>query len=139
MKKLLLPLLLLTGLLAQSQAYNNEWINYSRTYYKFKVGATGLYRISQSTLTSIGIGSTAAEQFQLWRNGRQVPLFTSVQTGPLGGADYIEFWGEMNDGKPDSVLYKNPDHQLNNKWSLETDTAAFFLTVNPSGGNARLV
>ncbi|MDZ4808812.1 MAG: C25 family cysteine peptidase [Bacteroidota bacterium] len=139
MKKFLLPLLLLTGLLAQSQAYNNEWINYSRTYYKFKVGATGLYRISQSTLTSIGIGSTAAEQFQLWRNGRQVPLFTSVQTGPLGGADYIEFWGEMNDGKPDSVLYKNPDHQLSNKWSLETDTAAFFLTVNPSGGNARLV
>ena len=139
MKKLLLPLLLFAGLLAQSQVYNNEWINYSRTYYKFKVATTGLYRISQSTLTSIGIGGTAAEQFQLWRNGKQVSLYTSVQTGPLGAADYIEFWGEMNDGKPDSFLYKLPQYQLSNKWSLETDTAAFFLTINPAGGNARFV
>ena len=138
MKKLLLPLLLITGLLARSQAYNNEWINYNNTYYKFKVGTTGLYRISQTTLSSIGIGSTAVEQFQLWRNGKQVPIYTSVQTGPLGSADYIEFWGEMNDGKPDSALYKVSIHQLNNKWSLESDTAAFFLTVNPAGGNSRL-
>ncbi|MBK9937279.1 MAG: hypothetical protein IPP02_02600 [Chitinophagaceae bacterium] len=139
MKKFLLPLLFFVSLLAQSQVYNNEWINYSRTYYKFKVATTGLYRISQSTLTSIGIGSTPAEQFQLWRNGKEIPLYTSTQAGPLGGADYIEFWGEMNDGKPDSVLYKNLDFQLNKKWSLETDTVAFFLTVNPSGGNARFV
>ena len=139
MKKLLLPLLLFTGLLGQSQAYNNEWIDYSKTYYKFKVATTGLYRISQVTLASIGLGSTAAEQFQLWRNGKQVPLYTSVQTGPLSGADYIEFWGEMNDGMPDSILYKLSEYQLNNKWSLETDTVAFFLTVNPAGGNARFV
>ncbi len=139
MKKFLLPLLLFVSLLAQSQAYDNEWINYSRTYYKFKVATTGLYRISQATLTSIGIGSTPAEQFQLWRNGKEIPLYTSAQTGPFGGSDYIEFWGEMNDGKPDSVLYRSFDFQLNKKWSLETDTVSFFLTVNPSGGNARFV
>ena len=138
MKIFLLAILLITGLLARSQSYNNEWINYNNTYYKFKVGATGLYRISQPTLNSIGIGNTAAEQFQLWRNGRQVPIYTSVQLGPLGTNDYIEFWGEMNDGKPDSALYKFPIHHLNNKWSLETDTAAFFLTVNSAGGNSRL-
>jgi hypothetical protein len=138
MKKLLLPLLIFSSLLADSQAYNNEWINYTRTYYKFKVGATGLFRISQPTLVTLGIGSTPAEQFQLWRNGQQVPVYTSVQTGPMGGSDYIEFWGEMNDGKPDSVLYRVGDYVLNNKWSLETDTAAFFLTVNPTGGNLRL-
>ena len=51
----------------------------------------------------------------------------------MGSSDYIEFWGEMNDGKPDNILYRNPDYQLNDKWSLETDTAAFFLTVNPFG------
>jgi len=128
-------------LLSQSQVYNNEWINYSRTYYKFKVAANGLYRINQPTLAAIGIGSTSAEQFQLWRNGQQIPLFTSLQTGPLTNTDYIEFWGEMNDGKPDSVLYKYSldQLQLNSKWSLETDTAAYFLTVNPAGGNARFV
>lgn len=138
MKKFLLPLLLLTGLFAGAQAYNNEWINYSRTYYKFKVGATGLYRISQPTLAGLGIGSTPAEQFQLWRNGKEVPLYTTVQTGPMSPADYIEFWGEMNDGKPDSVLYRVRDFQLNDKWSLETDTVAYFLTINPAGGNLRL-
>jgi hypothetical protein len=38
----------------------------------------------------------------------------------------------MNDGKPDSVLYRKPDYVMNDKWSLETDTASFFLTVNPT-------
>ena len=139
MKKFLLPLLLFTGLLAQSQAYNNEWINYSRTYYKFKVGATGLYRLSQPTLVTLGIGNTPAEQFQLWRNGLQVPIYTTVQTGSMSGSDYIEFWGEMNNGKPDSALYRMPDYQLNDKWSLETDTVSYFLTINPAGNNLRLV
>ena len=57
----------------------------------------------------------------------------------LGSSDYLEFWGEMNDGKPDNALYLDPEYQLNDKWSLETDTAAFFLTVNPAGNNLRLV
>src|SRR5688572_3908505 len=99
MKKFLLPLLLFTSLLAQSQVYNNEWIDYSKTYYKFKVGATGIYRISQATLNSLGIAGTPAEHFQLWRNGREVPLYTTVATGPFGASDYMEFWGEMNDGR----------------------------------------
>lgn len=139
MKKFLLPLFLFAGLLANSQTYNNEWINYNLTYYKFKIGATGLYRINQPVLATLGIGNTPAEHFQLWRNGQQIPLYTTVQTGAMGAADYIEFWGEMNDGKPDNILYRNTDFQLNDKWSLETDTASFFLTVNPAGPNLRLV
>jgi hypothetical protein len=139
MKRFILILFLVPFLRSSAQLYNNEWIDYSKTYYKFKVGATGVYRISQASLSAIGLGSTPAEQFQLWRNGQQVPLYTSVQTGPLGPSDYIEFWGERNDGKPDNALYRNPDHQLNDRRSLQTDTAAFFLTVNPGGPNLRLV
>jgi hypothetical protein len=45
----------------------------------------------------------------------------------------------MNDGRPDSILYKYQENQLNRKWSLETDTASFFLTVNSATPNARLV
>ena len=140
MKKLLLGLLLITGFIAKAQVYNNEWIDYSKTYYKFKVGKTGLYRISQSVLSSSGLGSTPAEYFQLWRNGKQIPIYTSVATGSLSGSDYIEFWGEMNDGKPDRELYRDPKWQLNDKWSLETDTASYFLTVNANiSANLRLV
>ncbi|MEI9808506.1 MAG: hypothetical protein WDO16_11900 [Bacteroidota bacterium] len=138
MKRILLLLLTIATLAAKAQVYNNEWIDYSKTYYKFKVAATGLYRISQPALATIGIGNTPAEHFQLWRNGQQIPVYTSVQTGTMGASDYIEFWGEMNDGKPDNIMYRLPDYQLNDKYSLQTDTAAYFLTVNPSGSNLRL-
>ncbi len=130
MKKFLLPLLLFTGLFTQAQNYNNEWINYNQTYYKFKVGATGLYRIKQSALAAMNIQNTPVEQFQLWRNGVQVPIYTTIQTGIMGAADYIEFWGERNDGKPDKSLFRYSDYQLSDKYSLETDTASFFLTIH---------
>ncbi|MBI5372188.1 MAG: hypothetical protein HZA79_09220 [Sphingobacteriales bacterium] len=139
MKRFLLLLFVFTGLAAESQTYNNEWIDYSRTYYKFKVAVNGVYRISQPVLASLGIGSTPVQDFQLWRKGKQVPLYTTVQAGTMGAGDYLEFWGEMNDGRSDNELYRNPDFQLNDKWSLETDTAAYFLTINPGGNNLRLV
>lgn len=118
--------------------YNNEWIDYSKAYYKFKVGKTGLYRISQNVLAANFLSNTPAEQFQLWRNGVQVAIYTSVPTGVIPANGYIEFWGEKNDGKPDRALYKNPASQLSDALSLETDTAAYFLTVNSSGGNLRI-
>ncbi|HEX2627983.1 MAG TPA: C25 family cysteine peptidase, partial [Chitinophagaceae bacterium] len=139
MKRSLFILLLLAGLKSYSQPFNNEWIDYSKTYYKFKVGANGLYRITQPALTGLSLQNIPAEQFQLWRNGEQVPLYTSVATGALGAGDYIEFWGEMNDGKPDNIMYRDADFQLNDKWSLQTDTAAYFLTVNPTGNNLRFI
>ncbi|MCB0741966.1 MAG: hypothetical protein KDB92_13190, partial [Chitinophagaceae bacterium] len=76
MKKILLFLLLTCGLKGLAQ-YNNEWIDYSKTYYKFKVGVTGLHRISQPVLAAAGLGSVPAEQFQLWRNGQEIPLYTT--------------------------------------------------------------
>ena len=139
MKRILSFLLLMVSLYAQSQVYNNEWIDYNKTYYKFNIGETRLYRIDQPTLASIGLDTVQAQNFQLWRNGKEIPLYTSVPTGVFGVSDYIEFWGEANDGKPDNALYRQPDFQMNDKYSLQTDTAAFFLTVNPSGNNFRFV
>jgi hypothetical protein len=139
MKKILLGLLLTWGFLAEAQVYNNEWIDYSKTYYKFKVGQTGLHRISDTLLANMGLGNTPAENFQLWRNGVQVPIYTSQATGIFSATDYIEFFGRMNDGKPDRQLYRDPSYLLSDKWSLETDTAAYFLTVNSnSASNLRV-
>ena len=73
----LLCLFTSTSLFAQ---YNNEWIDYNKTYYRFKVGSNGLYRISSATLRLAGLENTNAEEFQLWRNGKQVPLFISNST-----------------------------------------------------------
>ncbi len=136
MKKLLLPFFLLLACMAHSQL-NNSWIDYNKTYYKFRLAKDTLCRIPQSAVAAAGLGSVSAEQFQLWRNGQEVRIYTSVSTGSLGAGDFIEFWGEMNDGKPDNQLYKNPDFQLSDRYSLETDTVSYFLTVNPAGGNLR--
>ena len=137
MKRILLILFICSGFLTKAQTYNNEWINYNNTYFKFNVVADGLYRISQATINSLGLAGTPAENFQLWRNGQEINLYTSVSSGPLGASDYIEFWGQMNDGKPDKELYRDPNFQLNDHWSLQTDTAAYFLTVDSSTPNKR--
>lgn len=137
MKRVLLITILLASLSVKAQVYNNEWIDYSKTYYKFKIAATNLYRISQATLSGIGLSGVNADHFQLWRNGQEIPLYTTSQNAPLATGGYIEFWGEMNDGRPDNPMYRNPDFQLNNTWSLQTDTAAFFLTVNSNTPNRR--
>ena len=139
MKKILLtPLIVLLVATGYSQL-NNSWIDYSKTYYRFKLAKDTLTRIPQPVLAAAGLGNVPAENFQLWRNGQQVRIFTSVPTGILGSGDYLEFWGEMNDGKPDRALYRNPDYQLSERHSLETDTVSYFLTVNAAGGNLRYV
>src|ERR1700743_297728 len=99
MKKLFTLLFLLLALGVTAQTYNNEWIDYSKTYYKFKVGAGGLYCIPPSTLTASGLNVVPGQQFQLFRNGKEVPIFVST-SGQFGPSDYIEFWGQANDGVP---------------------------------------
>ena len=132
MKKIFTILLLLMTFGVYAQTYNNEWIDFSKTYYKFKIGAEGLYRIPQPVIAAAGLGNTPVQYFQLFRNGVEVPIYTSAASGILGATDYIEFWGRINDGKPDKPLYRNPVYQHTEKWSLQTDTAVYFLTVNPT-------
>lgn len=127
---ILVFLLLSAGAFAQT--LNNEWIDYTKTYYKFKIGQTGLFRIGQGALAAAGLGNTPVEQLQLWRNGIEVPVYTSVASGILPVNGYVEFWAEKNDGKPDRALYKDPNNQLSDVLSLESDTATYFLTINTS-------
>ncbi len=138
MKKILLACLTAMSVLGVSaQPFGNEWIDYSKTYYKFNVGRNGIHRISQSALAASGLASVPVQQFQLWRNGQQVALYTSVASGTLPGGGYLEFYGNRNDGTMEKGLYKTDDIQLTDKLSLMTDTSAYYLTVNAAGGNKR--
>ncbi len=135
---LLCIVILLCGIsISYSQTYRNEWIDFSKTYYKFSVVSNGVYRINSAELPA-ALQSATAQSFQLWRNGVQIPIYTSVATGVLGSSDYIEFWGTMNDGMADSVMYLNTSYQTNNLVSMETDSSSYFLTVNTATSNARL-
>ncbi|WP_197492240.1 putative type IX secretion system sortase PorU2 [Arachidicoccus ginsenosidimutans] len=124
-----MSLLFFTTLSLRAQQYNNEWIVYGQSYYKFKLLSDGLYRITGASLSAAGLGSVSGSQLQLWHNGRQVALYVS-NSGTFGSSDYIEFWGMHNDGSTDSALFKRPADQINKAKSLETDSAAYFLTLN---------
>ena len=137
MKKAVFILFIFFSAAGHSQSYSNSWIDYSKTYYKFTLAKNGICHINQTTLETLGLGNIPAEQFQLWRNGEQVTLYTSSNSGRLPASGYIEFWGTMNDGKIDTKLYLDPDYQMSDHYSLQTDTAAYFLTVNPLGNNLR--
>ena len=117
--------------------YGNEWVDHGKTYHRFKVGATAWHRIPFSTLQAAGLAGVPVEHFQLWNNGTQVPLHTSKPSGPLGSDGFIEFYGKTNDGRQDTRLYRSPELQLSDAWSLLTDTAAYFLTVDASSRNLR--
>jgi len=129
--------LLLAYTPALKAQFDNEWIDHTRTYYRFKVGEAGLHRITHSILSAAGLGAVPAEHFQLWKMGRQVPLLVSRPSGGLGTNDFLEFYGEPNDGSLDTKLYGS-QLQLSDKTSLFTDTAAYFLTIDPSGQSLRM-
>jgi hypothetical protein len=137
MKKFLFTVVVMMLAFAGFSQLNNSWIDYNKTYYKFKITKDTLCRIYQPVLATAGLGSTPAQNFQLWRNGKEVRIYTSVASGALGTNDFIEFWGEMNDGKPDKTLYRDTDFQLDDKYSLFSDTATYYLTVNTSSVNLR--
>ncbi|RYF96890.1 MAG: hypothetical protein EOO02_21520 [Chitinophagaceae bacterium] len=137
MKNLLTLLLVLVGFTASAQQYNNEWIQFNQTYYRFKVANTGLYRLPKAALTAAGIGETPVQFLELWNNGKMVPFYPSVPNGVLPAGGYLEFWAEHNDGKTDKGLYRLPAYQHSDKVSLLTDTAAYFLSINTSGTGFR--
>jgi hypothetical protein len=138
MKKIYLIIwFLVSGLISGQAQFNNEWIDFSKTYYKIKIGANGIHRIPKSTIDALGLGNTAAQHFQLWRNGSEVGLYTSNPTGSLASDGFIEFIAQKNDGKPDRSLYLVAEYQLSDHQSLFTDTASYFLTVNTSGTTKR--
>lgn len=136
MKNALLLRFFLAWLLAlpvclKAQTYGNEWIDFSKTYYKIKIARDGIYRIPYSVLNSAGIpvNSVAGSQFTLFCKGEVVPIYVST-TGLLGTSDYIEFIGKRNDGSIDVQMFEDPNGQGNPNHSLITDTAAYFLAWN---------
>lgn len=122
----------------QAQPYGNEWINYSKTYYKIQVGQEGLYRIPFSTLQAEGLGSNAGSGYKMFTRGQEVPIYVTTN-GTFGTSDYIEFIGEINDGSQDASLYQNPSWQLNPHRSLFSDTSAYYLVWDNTGTPKRYI
>ena len=120
-----------------AQSFMNEWIDYDKTYYRFRVASNGIYRITQSQLDSIGIANTDASHFQLWKNGEEIALYTSSPSGALPTGGFIEFYGEINNGIWENRLYLKPEYQINKDVSVLSDSSTYFLTINTASANKR--
>ena len=128
-------LLLLSFSMPSFGQHTNDWIDYTKPYFKIKITAKGIYRINASTLTAVGLNFIDSENYQLFRNGVQVPIYIN-KTG--SNVNYIEFYGFGNDGILDSMVFSNPNHQIQDKMSLFSSEAIYYLTFNNSGSNLRI-
>jgi len=117
--------------------YGNEWIRYDRPYFKIATAEDGLLRIPYETLAAQGVPADA--YFRLYWMGNEVPLYLSNASGTLSAGDYVEFFGKKNRDELDRHLFRNPAAELfNPEYSLITDTAFYFLTWEPTPGQAAL-
>ncbi|MCO6500395.1 MAG: hypothetical protein J5I47_08480 [Vicingus serpentipes] len=129
------------GLFTFAQPYNNSWINYSQQYYKFQISETGVYRIDSATLSNAGIplSTIDPQNFQLFARGVEIPIRVEGEgDGVFDGSDFIEFYGEKNDGWFESQFYGGVANQPNPYYSLINDTIYYYLTWNSSIANQRL-
>ncbi|HET8573757.1 MAG TPA: C25 family cysteine peptidase [Edaphocola sp.] len=115
---------------AQS-TFGNEWIHLGNTYKKVKIARKGIYRISAAELNALGFSNVPGSQFALFRDGKEVPLYTST-AGNFSGNDYIEFYAYPATGGMNTELYPQPGLQPDTVVNLFTDSAAYYLTHDNS-------
>lgn len=136
--KLIIPICLALIVFAQNsyaQVLGNEWIDFNQTYYKLKIGENGLYRISQTELGNAGfpVGSIDPRRIQIFKNGQEQAIKIEGQSdGIFQNTDYIEFYGEINDGKTDADLYVSAEAQPHTFQSIFSDSAVYFITYKLS-------
>ncbi|MDZ7879020.1 MAG: C25 family cysteine peptidase [Saprospiraceae bacterium] len=144
--KLLLLLFLGLPFVAQTQMaigrdslFGNEWIDYSKTYFRMPIAADGVYRLPTAALTAAGVPtSVAGDRFQIFVMGREIPIYTTTNSA-FGASDYIEFYGRKVRNDLDSMMFvKGSAGMLNPESSLYNDTMSYFLTWNSTGVNKRI-
>jgi hypothetical protein len=121
--------------------FGNEWINFSQSYYKIKIARDGIYRLDKQALDVGGLNTSTVDprQIQLYFRGKQVPIFVSGESdGKFDAGDYIEFWGQRNDGALDVLLYAKASDISHADYSTYTDTSAYFLTISTQGPYERI-
>ena len=95
-----------------------------------------MHRISGNTLAAENLPLTP-DFYQLYNKGKEIPFYIHNPTGNFDGNDYIEFYGQRNDGEFDTQLYWYESHQPSNTLSLFCDTATYYLVVSDTNNNLR--
>lgn len=123
---------------APAQTANN-WINFNQSYFKIPVSKDGIYRITYSDLQSANfpVNSVDPRLIQIFHRGVEQAIFVQGESDAVFNInDFIEFFGQRNDGTLDRKLYQPASAQLNPNYNLYSDTTAYFLTyrlIPPAG------
>ncbi|MCP9754759.1 hypothetical protein EGI26_06230 [Lacihabitans sp. CCS-44] len=115
--------------------FGNEWISDDQDLYKITIAEKGIYRISYEDLKRIAfpVDVVDVKRIQLFHHGREVPVWIAGEAdGVFNAQDYIEFYGEGNNGEQDSLLYRPESSRMNVYQSLYSDKTAYFLTLGNS-------
>ncbi len=135
--KILIPILFIClSFASKAQPYGNEWIDYNKSYYKIWVHEDGIYRVSYSQLENAGfpVASINPKAIQLWFRGQERAIRIEGEAdGSFDSGDYIEFYGQRNDGTLDAFMYPNQLDQTNPYYNLYSDQTAYFLTFSSDG------
>ncbi|MEQ9425997.1 MAG: C25 family cysteine peptidase [Cyclobacteriaceae bacterium] len=113
------------------QQFGNEWIDQNQQYYKVKIAEDGLYRITQQDLINSGVPVSTFDprRIQLFYRGvEQAIALDGQQDGSFDSGDFIEFYGQRNDGLNETELYVDQEAQPHTKYSLFSDSSSYFLT-----------
>jgi len=120
----------ITGL---AQPYGNEWIDFNQTYYKIKIGKEGIYRLSYTNLANVGFSvNEDNKRIQMFHRGQEIAVFVNDTNGDniFNTSDYVEFYGQVNDGTLDTELYSPASTQPHTYYNLFSDTTAYYITSN---------
>ena len=138
---LLLIIFLAFSLCANAQSpFGNEWIRPTQKYLKLSVNQAGVYRVNYQTIKAAdaSFAQTNPTTWQLFFRGQEMAIrVVGEKDGVFNEPDYVEFYGEGNDGSQDSLLYR-PRKRLHPYQTLYSDTAAYFLTAAPVGLGKRI-
>ena len=103
--------------------YSNSWISFSQPYFKIPVTREGIYRLSYSDLQAAGFPVNNDPRFiQLFHRGKEQLIYIKGQGDAVFNvSDYIEFYGQKNDGTLDSLLYKPSSLQPHKYYNLYSE------------------
>ena len=123
-----------------AQQYGNEWIDYNKSYYKITLAEDGIYRLSYQDILDAGIPVNAidAKKYMLFHRGVEQALFIeNTGASQLEPGEFIEFYGQRNDGTLDSLLYNPSSSQPHKYYNLYSDSSSYFLTWESGTQNGK--
>lgn len=108
-----------------------DWLDIVNTantsFYKIEVREYGIYRISDTELNAIGYTTSNIDtaKIKMYRRGQEVAININYQNNNL---EYIEFYGEPNDGVTDKYIYRNESDHKEFSEPIYSKTAVYFLS-----------